>query len=166
MYKTEESLTCLCTLLLLLLFLIVLQCEGKQYNSKSDIWSLGCILHEMMCLSRPFDGTNLPALVHKIVEVHTLNLCMFVCMCNCCDYCMFIVHMQGSFDPIKGKYSDELKQLVSREGKRDKRGEGEERERGREGEKEGGRDRNERIGNCLNFLLYIVLGSEDVTEGS
>uniref|UniRef100_A0A1X7SUS7 Uncharacterized protein n=1 Tax=Amphimedon queenslandica TaxID=400682 RepID=A0A1X7SUS7_AMPQE len=40
-----------------------------------------------MCLSRPFDGTNLPALVHKIVE--------------------------GSFDPIKGKYSDELKQLCT-----------------------------------------------------
>ena len=165
MYKTKESLTCLCTLLLLLLFLIVLQCEGKQYNSKSDIWSLGCILHEMMCLSRPFDGTNLPALVHKIVEVHTLNLCMFVCMCNCCDYCMFIVHMQGSFDPIKGKYSDELKQLVSREGKEIKE-EREKRERGREGEREGGRDRKERIDNCLNFLLYIVLGSEDVTEGS
>ena len=119
----------------------------------------------MMCLSRPFDGTNLPALVHKIVEVHTLNLCMFVCMCNFCDYYMFIVHMQGSFDPIKGKYSDELKQLVSREGKEIKE-EREKRERGREGEREGGRDRKERIDNCLNFLLYIVLGSEDVTEGS
>lgn len=61
-------------IIIIVIFLIVFQCEGKQYNSKSDIWSLGCILHEMMCLSRPFDGTNLPALVHKIVEVHTFNL--------------------------------------------------------------------------------------------
>jgi serine/threonine protein kinase len=62
------------------------QCEGKYYDAKSDIWSLGCILYEMLCLQRTFEGTNLPALVHKIVEV--------------------------SFEPVKGKYSDELKQVV------------------------------------------------------
>ena len=61
-------------------------CEGKPYNTKSDIWALGCILHEMAELKKPFDGTNLPALIKKIVD------CTFV--------------------PIKGDYSDGLKQLV------------------------------------------------------
>jgi NIMA (never in mitosis gene a)-related kinase len=42
----------------------------------------------MLCLQRTFEGTNLPALVHKIVEV--------------------------SFEPVKGKYSDELKQVVQK----------------------------------------------------
>ena len=62
------------------------QCEGKHYNAKSDIWALGCILYEMACLQRTFEGTNLPALVHKIVQV--------------------------SFAPVKGDYSDGFKQLV------------------------------------------------------
>ena len=42
-------------------------CQGKQYDAKSDIWALGCILYEMASLQKTFDGTNLPALVNKIV---------------------------------------------------------------------------------------------------
>ncbi|XP_038046761.1 serine/threonine-protein kinase Nek8-like [Patiria miniata] len=61
-------------------------CEGKPYNEKSDIWALGCILYEMACLQKTFEGTNLPALVNKI--------------------------MKGQFTPVKGNYSIEFKTLV------------------------------------------------------
>ncbi|XP_076308989.1 serine/threonine-protein kinase Nek6-like isoform X2 [Tachypleus tridentatus] len=37
-------------------------CQGKPYNEKSDIWALGCILYEMACLHKAFEGSNLPAL--------------------------------------------------------------------------------------------------------
>ncbi|XP_007907859.1 serine/threonine-protein kinase Nek8-like [Callorhinchus milii] len=62
-------------------------CEGKCYNEKSDIWSLGCILYEMACRRRTFEGTNLPAVVNKI--------------------------MKGQFAPITDRYSPELKALVT-----------------------------------------------------
>jgi NIMA (never in mitosis gene a)-related kinase len=38
-------------------------CEGKVYDEKSDIWALGCIVYEMACLQKTFEGSNLPALV-------------------------------------------------------------------------------------------------------
>jgi len=47
------------------------QCEGKPYNDKSDVWALGCILYEMACLQKTFEGSNLPALVNKIMKVCT-----------------------------------------------------------------------------------------------
>ena len=49
---------------------LVLQCEGKPYNEKSDMWALGCILYEMANLQKTFEGTNLPALVNKIMKVN------------------------------------------------------------------------------------------------
>ena len=52
-----------------LLDVFLLQCEGKPYNDKSDIWALGCILYEMACLQKTFEGSNLPALVNKIMKV-------------------------------------------------------------------------------------------------
>ncbi|CAB4061412.1 Sodium/calcium exchanger 3,Sodium/calcium exchanger 1,Sodium/calcium exchanger 2 [Lepeophtheirus salmonis] len=55
-------------------------------RKKSDIWALGCILYEMACLHKTFEGANLPALVNKIVR--------------------------GQFAPIKGDYSPLFKQLV------------------------------------------------------
>ncbi|XP_030856391.1 uncharacterized protein LOC100892600 isoform X3 [Strongylocentrotus purpuratus] len=61
-------------------------CEGKPYNGKSDIWALGCILYEMACRQKTFEGTNLPALVNKI--------------------------MKGQFTPVKGNFSQEFKSLV------------------------------------------------------
>lgn len=45
------------------------QCEGKPYNDRSDVWALGCILYEMACLQKTFEGSNLPALVNKIMKV-------------------------------------------------------------------------------------------------
>lgn len=48
---------------------ILVQCEGKEYDEKSDIWALGCILYEMACLQKTFEGSNLPALVNKIMKV-------------------------------------------------------------------------------------------------
>eukprot|EP01137_Pigoraptor_chileana_P022953 Opistho-2@7175 len=62
-------------------------CEGRSYNQKSDIWALGCILYEMACLQRTFEGTNLPALVNKIIK--------------------------GTFAPVKDSYSEEFRQLVN-----------------------------------------------------
>ncbi|XP_034338490.2 serine/threonine-protein kinase Nek11 isoform X3 [Magallana gigas] len=44
----------------------VLKHEG--YNSKSDIWSIGCILYEMCTLTHAFDGKSLMAVMYKIVE--------------------------------------------------------------------------------------------------
>uniref|UniRef100_A0A914WAL0 non-specific serine/threonine protein kinase n=1 Tax=Plectus sambesii TaxID=2011161 RepID=A0A914WAL0_9BILA len=61
-------------------------CEGKTYNEKSDIWALGCILYEMACLQKTFEGSNLPALVNKI--------------------------MKGQYDQVRGNYSAEFKILI------------------------------------------------------
>ncbi|KAL4233987.1 Serine/threonine-protein kinase Nek11 [Mactra antiquata] len=44
----------------------VLKHEG--YNSKSDVWSIGCILYEMCTLDHAFDGKSLMAVMYKIVE--------------------------------------------------------------------------------------------------
>ncbi|GMR51068.1 hypothetical protein PMAYCL1PPCAC_21263, partial [Pristionchus mayeri] len=61
-------------------------CEGKTYNEKSDIWALGCILYEMTCLQKAFEGENLPALVNRIMK---------------CEY-----------EPVKGPYTSALKMLI------------------------------------------------------
>lgn len=43
-------------------------CESRPYNQKSDMWSLGCVLFELLQLERAFDGENLPAIVMKITQ--------------------------------------------------------------------------------------------------
>ena len=40
--------------------------EGDEYDATADAWSVGVLLYELLALERPFDGTNLAAIVRKI----------------------------------------------------------------------------------------------------
>jgi NIMA (never in mitosis gene a)-related kinase len=61
--------------------------QGHPYNSKSDVWSLGCILYEL-CTFRPaFEASNPGALIMKIIK--------------------------GEFPPIPDCYSERLQRLVN-----------------------------------------------------
>lgn len=61
-------------------------CEEKPYNSKSDVWAVGCVLYEMCTLKHPFDARNQAALILKILK--------------------------ASYSPVSGAYSEELRLLV------------------------------------------------------
>ena len=42
-------------------------CREKPYSNMADVWSLGCVLHELCALDVPFTATSMAALVRKIV---------------------------------------------------------------------------------------------------
>ncbi|NXE05258.1 NEK11 kinase, partial [Lophotis ruficrista] len=48
--------------------------KHQGYDTKSDIWSLGCILYEMCCMNHAFTGHNFLSVVLKIVEGDTPSL--------------------------------------------------------------------------------------------
>ena len=44
------------------------QVHEKQYDEKTDIWSLGCVIYELVSLLPPFTAKNHLALAEKIIE--------------------------------------------------------------------------------------------------
>ncbi|CAD8161338.1 unnamed protein product [Paramecium pentaurelia] len=62
--------------------------QSKPYNNKSDMWSLGCVLYEMISLRHAFDAKTIEGLGIKI--------------------------LRGQYPPIPEHYSDELKNLVTK----------------------------------------------------
>lgn len=41
---------------------------GQPYDTKSDVWALGCVVYELCALSPPFDASNQAELTHKIKQ--------------------------------------------------------------------------------------------------
>ena len=71
-------------------------CENRPYNSKSDVWALGCVLYELLTLEHAFKGGNMAALILNIIR--------------------------GGYDPLpndESRCSDSLKGLVNKMLQRD-----------------------------------------------
>ena len=60
--------------------------NDESYSSKSDIWSLGCIIYEMITLRPPFKAENMEQLYYKIIK--------------------------GKYQKIPDKYSEDLNEIL------------------------------------------------------
>jgi NIMA (never in mitosis gene a)-related kinase len=48
--------------------------KNQPYDSKSDIWSLGCVLYEIVALHPPFLASNMKGLYEKIISGKYMEL--------------------------------------------------------------------------------------------
>jgi NIMA (never in mitosis gene a)-related kinase len=61
-------------------------CQDTPYNSKSDMWALGCLLYELCDLHPPFNASSLIGLIYAIVK--------------------------GNYKPLSARYSELIHLLV------------------------------------------------------
>lgn len=43
-------------------------CQGRPYDQKSDVWGMGCLMHELAALRPPFHAQNQLLLAQKIIR--------------------------------------------------------------------------------------------------
>lgn len=60
--------------------------KDRPYDSKSDIWSLGCVIYEMCALKPPFRASDMNGLYRRVTT--------------------------GDYSPIPNRYSSELQQVI------------------------------------------------------
>ena len=61
--------------------------KDLPYDNKSDIWSLGCVLYEMITLKPPFRAENMEGLYNKVIK--------------------------GNYQKIPDKFSNDLSEVIS-----------------------------------------------------
>lgn len=62
--------------------------KDKPYDHRSDMWSVGCVLYEIITFEPPFKATNMKGLYNKVVV--------------------------GKYDPIPAHYSKDLKDILNK----------------------------------------------------
>lgn len=68
--ETESLITGGATVLGTVPYMSPEQVRGENLDAKSDIFSTGTILYELLTGHRPFDGPNITAVIHKIINEH------------------------------------------------------------------------------------------------
>ena len=48
--------------------------KGESYDIKSDIWSFGCMIYELMCLKKPFFSEDLNEMYKKVTKCYFINI--------------------------------------------------------------------------------------------
>jgi serine/threonine protein kinase len=44
--------------------------KGQPYNDKSDMWAVGCVLHEMLTLTRTFQASVSSVQTHSVLHIY------------------------------------------------------------------------------------------------
>jgi len=60
--------------------------QDRPYDSKSDLWSIGCVLYEMLALNPPFQARDMKGLYTKVLA--------------------------GKYNPIPSNYSKDMSLMV------------------------------------------------------